>query len=154
MKTVARIVLGIFVGVPAGTAVGSLIAALVGVMLYDGASIIRAADGALDAIGGFLVAGLMFGILVTPTASAAGGFGGIIGPFSSNHRELFLVSAGLVGAMIGLLRLLTYLGIQGNLGPDMLEVLLHPMAGVISGLTSAIVARRTVAMVERRGNVS
>ena len=153
MKTVARIVLGIFVGVPAGTAVGSLIAALVGVMLY-GASIIRAADGALDAIGGFLVAGLMFGILVTPTASAAGGFGGIIGPFSSNHRELFLVSAGLVGAMIGLLRLLTYLGIQGNLGPDMLEVLLHPMAGAISGMTSVVVARRTVAMVERRGNVS
>ena len=153
MKTVARIVLGIFVGVPAGTAVGSLIAALVGVMLC-GASIIGAADGALDAIGGFLVFGLMFGILVTPTASAAGGFGGIIGPFSSNHRELFLVSAGLVGAMIGLLRLLTYLGIQGNLRPDMLEVLLHPMAGVISGLTSAIVARRTVAMVERRGNVS
>ena len=100
------------------------------------------------------MAGLMFGIIVAPMASAASGFGGIVGPFSSNHREFFLVSADLVGTIIGVLPLLAYLGIQGNLRPDMLEVLLHPMAGAISGMTSVVVARRTVAMVERRRNIS
>src|SRR5437762_2076696 len=138
MKTVARIAVGVFAGVPAGVAMGTLAAALI-VALISGAEAIRAADGTLDAIAAFFVAGPMLAVIVAPTTLVAGGFGGIIGPFSSNHRGLFLASAVLVGMSIGLLRLLPYLEIYGNLRPDLLEVLGHPTAGAISGLTSVIV---------------
>ena len=66
MKTVARIAVGVFAGVPAGVAAGSLAAALIGVLLW-GATIIRSADGTLDAIGGLFVAGIMIGVFVAPT---------------------------------------------------------------------------------------
>src|SRR4051812_18256445 len=121
MRTIARLVLGITIGTPAGILAGCVMGAIGGVVLFA-SRIVQSANGVLEAVGGMIVAGILFAVILIPTTIVPSVFGGMLSVFPKSRIGVLTFMATLIGMIIGLLPLCEYLTVMGNARPDPLEI--------------------------------